>query len=243
MTVFELTGALGVGLYLAAYGALQLGFLRGSGLVYTLLNLAASSCVLISLTEAFNFASAIIQVSWIVISIVGLTRMAFTSNRSWFDVHEARFAATIGAGMKRSAVRRLIKLGAWKSLPAGTVLTREGEINTHMFFISTGRASVMSGGVKIADIAPRDFVGEVTYLSGEPASGTVVLKTPAHCLGIPNEALRRFVTRNEDIHAQLETALAMHLREKLVHCTSAVVRSHSSTPHIVSARTDVLTPA
>jgi len=73
--VLELLGVVGFIFYMLAYGLLQLGKLSGQCYSYTLLNMLAASLVLISLVHQFNLASALIQVSWIVISIVGLLRL------------------------------------------------------------------------------------------------------------------------------------------------------------------------
>ena len=66
----DVAGVSGVALYLGAYAALQLGFLRGRGLVYPALNFLAAGLVLISLATDWNAYAATIQISWIVISLV-----------------------------------------------------------------------------------------------------------------------------------------------------------------------------
>lgn len=73
-SLFAVAGILGFALYLAAFAGLQLGWMQGGRPAYTILNILAAALVLVSLSEAFNLASALIQVSWIVIGCVGLLR-------------------------------------------------------------------------------------------------------------------------------------------------------------------------
>lgn len=73
--VYAVFGFLGIAFYLGSYAALQLGYLNGQGGLYAVLNLIAASSVLISLTAAFNLSSAVIQIFWIFISIIGLIRI------------------------------------------------------------------------------------------------------------------------------------------------------------------------
>ena len=80
LPAFDLIGLLGVVVYIASYGSLQLGKLDGNSLLYTLLNGTAAALVLVSLTRYFNLASAIIQIMWISISIVGVYRY-FSASR------------------------------------------------------------------------------------------------------------------------------------------------------------------
>ena len=80
MSFFELTGLLGVALYLGSYAALQFELIDCKGFIYPVFNFAAASCVLISLFESFNMSSAIIQISWITISLYGIARLALTQS-------------------------------------------------------------------------------------------------------------------------------------------------------------------
>ena len=78
--LLQLVGVAGFIFYLLAYGLLQVGRTSGRSYSYVLLNLLAASLVLISLIHQFNLASLLIQISWIVISIVGLTRIRNSTN-------------------------------------------------------------------------------------------------------------------------------------------------------------------
>ena len=72
MSIFQTIGLLGFFVYLASFAALQMRLLDGNGVAYAALNILAAALVLVSLTEAFNLASALIQISWIVIGLFGL---------------------------------------------------------------------------------------------------------------------------------------------------------------------------
>lgn len=76
LNFFQAIGLMGFAAYLAGFGALQMGWLDGNGRVYAWANIFGASFVLISLYDAFNLASALIQLSWILIGTVGLMRRA-----------------------------------------------------------------------------------------------------------------------------------------------------------------------
>ncbi|OED42800.1 hypothetical protein AB833_05565 [Chromatiales bacterium (ex Bugula neritina AB1)] len=69
--LYDMIGLLGVLCYVCSYGALQLGRIDGNSLQYCIANGCAATLVLISLCNDFNLASAIIQVVWITVSLVG----------------------------------------------------------------------------------------------------------------------------------------------------------------------------
>ena len=83
-------GCFGFVIYLGSFGSVQLGWLDGNGMLYCALNVCAASLVLMSLSGAFNMASALIQVSWIAIGLYGLATRIIRKRR---PIHVARSAS------------------------------------------------------------------------------------------------------------------------------------------------------
>jgi paired small multidrug resistance pump len=71
---YDWIGLLGSILVVGSYFLLQSGRLSGTGLPYQLINIAGSSFILVSLVGGFNLAVALLQCTWIAISIYGLLR-------------------------------------------------------------------------------------------------------------------------------------------------------------------------
>ena len=67
-------GIVGVALVLLAYFLLQKGKLTPRDRAYPLMNIAGSLGIVVSLIEAWNLPSFIIQCCWIAISIYGMVR-------------------------------------------------------------------------------------------------------------------------------------------------------------------------
>jgi len=74
LSIFDACGLVGFAAYLGGFSALQFGVLDGNGKPYAWINVLAASFVLISLYDAFNLASVLIQVSWIIIGYIGIVR-------------------------------------------------------------------------------------------------------------------------------------------------------------------------
>lgn len=87
-----LIGLIGVGLYLTSYAGLQSGWLSANGYGYSLMNFAAASAVMFDLFTNFHLTTALIQASWICISLVGLLRIykRNAQQRIWQEPHAAR---------------------------------------------------------------------------------------------------------------------------------------------------------
>lgn len=69
----ELIGIAGFCLYVLTYALLTFRIIIGPSIRYFTLNLTAASCVLIGLSHSFNLASAMIQIFWISMSLIGIT--------------------------------------------------------------------------------------------------------------------------------------------------------------------------
>jgi len=81
MSLYEVLGLAGVVFYLGSYAALQLDLINAKGFAYPTLNFLAASFVLLSLLENYNFPSLLIQISWITISLYGISKLALTRSK------------------------------------------------------------------------------------------------------------------------------------------------------------------
>ena len=215
MSVFGMIGMVGVGFYLGSYALLQVGVLRGSGYVYTLLNLIAASCVAISLIDAFNLSSLMIQVAWITISLVGLARIFLFRHLQRFSLDDRKFGDAVLPDLDDTELKKLVKIGTWTTLPAGTILTRQGAPIDALVYMASGAAIVERNGKTIAQMGNARFIGEVTCMTGEAATATVRLSKEARVLRLPAAEFRRFVMRRQIVRDHLEKAFARDLRRKL----------------------------
>ncbi len=70
----DVVGLAGVIMLLGTYFALQIDRIDSRSLAYSLLNGISAVLILISLLYTFNWASFIIEIFWISISLIGIVR-------------------------------------------------------------------------------------------------------------------------------------------------------------------------
>lgn len=73
-TVLQVVGLFGFMLYVRAFTATQSGRLCGNGIIFSINQVVAASCVLISLLGAYNLSSFLNQISYIRIGIYGIVK-------------------------------------------------------------------------------------------------------------------------------------------------------------------------
>jgi small-conductance mechanosensitive channel/CRP-like cAMP-binding protein len=94
----------------------------------------------------------------------------------------------------------------------GEVLTREGADAHHLYLIVKGRVSVRTRqgtqDKEIAQLGPGQCFGEMSLLTGEPRSATVVALGEVECYRLHADAFRKLLERRSDLAAMIAAQLA-----------------------------------
>jgi len=160
-----------------------------------------------------------VSVAWM--SALAAIAMILAGRRLWEDGN-ARFTDDERAMIEglfgelpNSRARHLIDQGLWLAGKEGDVLTREGEPVDHLYYLAQGEARVISTGRQVGTCRAGDLIGELTVLSGETASATVILNGPARFWCAQADDLRPYVEAHEDIRRAIEHGFATVLKAKL----------------------------
>ena len=70
----DFVGIIGVGIIVVTYLFLQLGRLRSEALAYSLMNAIGASLIVLSLLVNFNLSALLMEVFWVLISLLGVYR-------------------------------------------------------------------------------------------------------------------------------------------------------------------------
>jgi hypothetical protein len=153
--------------------------------------------------------------------LVAALALALVGRRLWrdsavrFTPDEQHMMDSLFDGLPRSRARHLVDQGVWISGKAGDTLTREGEPVDHLYYLADGEARVLCRGVEVGHCHAGDLIGELTVLSGETATATVILTRPSRFWCAPAEDLRPYVEAHEDIRRAIEHGFATVLKAKL----------------------------
>jgi CRP-like cAMP-binding protein len=91
------------------------------------------------------------------------------------------------------------------SIPAGAVLIIEGAGNHVFFVILEGMVDVSVGGKYRRTLGPHDFFGEISMMELDPATATVVSRTPVRAL-VVSRAQFSALKAHETIMLELKAA-------------------------------------
>ena len=197
--------------------------LATSYLVTNMYWLRALAIVALSLEGIYFYFSANTQlwvgIGWIVvfvsINIVQLAIMGQNRLRIHFNADERLLYRSRFSRLDPVAFDQLARSGAWQDLPAGTVLAREGSDVECLYLLVRGTARVDSAGRTVATLQPGSFAGEMSFLSGEPATATVTALEPCRVFSVPQERLHLLLQKHEGINLVLQELFGHDLVHKL----------------------------
>ena len=144
-----------------------------------------------------------------------LARRLYRNKSVRFTGEEEGMVAALLVGLSPSRARHLLDQGFWLSGQSGDVLTREEEPVGHLYYLASGEARVMSQGRQVGICRTGDLIGEVTVLSGDQASATVILNGPARFWCAPAKVLRPYLEAHDEVARAIEHGFNASLRAKL----------------------------
>ena len=107
-------------------------------------------------------------------------------------------------------------LGKQKNV-TDSALIKEGEYQKSLFLILSGNAAVSRDGRVIATLHRPEFVGEISFITREPASANVDAKSILYYIEWDQEELRRVKAKNANFWTKLNQCLGEDLARKIKH--------------------------
>ena len=91
-------------------------------------------------------------------------------------------------------------------VPAGTALITEGMGNHAFYLLADGEVDVFVGATHRRRLGPNDFFGEISMIVLEPATATVVARTPVHAYVMSHRQFLE-VRVHDTVMLQLKSAM------------------------------------
>jgi CRP-like cAMP-binding protein len=124
------------------------------------------------------------------------------------------------SGLSERQLRRLAKDFRDRVIPAGTKLTKQGEMSGVAFFvIAEGEAAVIVDGERVGTMGPGDHFGELAMIIESERTATVEALTPMRCHTIQFWHFRAFARKNPDVTWKL-----------LQHVAALLVKEQTRSP-------------
>jgi small-conductance mechanosensitive channel/CRP-like cAMP-binding protein len=130
------------------------------------------------------------------------------------------------SSLRDDQVDELASASTMLSFTSGEALFQQGALGTSLYVLRSGRVRVDveqpgSAPVTIAQRGPGDFIGEMSLLTGEPRSATVVSEAETEVVIVPSEAVAAILLDDPDVMHGLSEALTERVLERDVQLAEA----------------------
>ncbi len=211
MDLLDLTGHI-------AFALIALSYLVKDILLLRFLSIVASTAGII-----FNYFVPATPL-WIVIYwnvafiIVHIYHIAFIlKERSSVDFsdEEKELYETVFQNFSPVEFMKFLRICIWSNAKENDLLTEQGKEVENIMLIYNGTVSVEIDKHEVAQLKDGQFIGEMSYIRGGPASANCVALTPIKYLAIPKNELTQLLQRNPTMRTVVHTVLSTDLAKKL----------------------------
>ncbi|WP_439600134.1 Crp/Fnr family transcriptional regulator [Devosia sp.] len=159
--------------------------------------------------------SVLWETIFVLVNVVQLLIIWYYEYHHRFDEEHQHFADNMPDTVDRSAIKRLLDLADLERLEPGKTLTNEGEAVPQLVYIADGIVKVEHGDRVVAICGPGDYIGELSFLSGNAASATATVVKPTRALVFDQAKLTAAIGNDAQLRRTLESALNKNLAGKL----------------------------
>jgi Cyclic nucleotide-binding domain len=118
-------------------------------------------------------------------------------------------------GLDDAQISRLLKAADWVDCKEGDILTRQDAPLDALYFMCSGRAAVNVNNATVTHLEKGSFVGEIAYLTGNPASATVTVEEASRILKFSKMRMAKVIGADNQINGIIYQLLGRDLAMKM----------------------------
>jgi hypothetical protein len=160
--------------------------------------------------------SVLWETIFVLVNVGQLLIIWYYENHHRFSEEKDHFARNMPGDVDRSALKRLLDLASLERFAPDERLTHEGDKVDKLIYIADGIVKIEHMDRLVAICGPGDYVGELSFLSGNPASASSIVVKPVRALIFDQATLNAAIKSDAQLRRTLESALNRNLAGKLV---------------------------
>ena len=163
------------------------------------------------------------EITFTLVNVAQLALIKYRNLVARFSPEDKDFYDRIFPRLEPWQMRRVLKTGQWLTGPAGTELTRQGELVSHLCYLHSGNLEVRVNSFPVGLCDPKSLIGEISIASGQPATATVSARDEIRYLALEREALHKLMKADAEIAHAVERSLRRNLETTLIQRTKPAV--------------------
>lgn len=156
----------------------------------------------------------------VTVNVAQLALIWWDNRKRNFSPATEQFLSTFEPKLGNAAAAALVKAGVWREAGPGAVLTTQGLPLNGLIYVSSGEVKIDVGGTQVGTCSTGDFLGEMTWQSGKPATGTATAATLVSYLVFDRKRLQRLLSKKPELKFALQTSFNHNLSQKLMRANA-----------------------
>ncbi len=152
---------------------------------------------------------------FIVLNIIWIVRLLLERRPVQLSDDEQDLCRLVFGTITPREMINLLKLGAWKQADANECFVSQGSQLDSLMLIHSGKACLEIDGRNLHELHPGQFIGGISFITDETAPTNIVALEPTRYVCWPKSKLKVYLTKNPELHAALQTTLAIDLTKRL----------------------------
>ncbi len=157
------------------------------------------------------------SIAIIVINLFQIAFILYTKKFMNLSHDEREVLKMMGGKMEIINFKKLMKAGTWTDFNENQVILTENEATEKLFYLFDGEVEVKIKDNPVAVIRKGNFLGEMSFLSGELPSASVSSITPIKILSWEKGKLKLLMEKNDDFRHEIYSIFSIDLIEKIIN--------------------------
>ena len=165
------------------------------------------------------------QSCFLTVNLVNLLILLYSMRPPNFDSFEELVHGLKFSDLKHHEVAPIFKLAQRRCLADGEVLLNDGDRNSCLFLIVEGGCRILKNGAEITLLESGEFVGELSFISGEEISADVISAGKTEIMYWDRLALEPLFKRHGLYKPYLHALCSIDIAQKLRRMTTATANA------------------
>ena len=165
--------------------------------------------------ETSDWSAILWQSLYILVNTINLIDLVIKMRPFKLTQEEQFLQEGVLKTLSSSQIRNLVNKGTWQSYDSGEKLISFNQPVDKLILITQGNADARIEGTSVMTVKGGDFIGEMSFLTGNAASADVVAGQNLRALAWKQDELKAYLTKESKVDALLQGILSSNVVKKL----------------------------
>ncbi|MBC8210109.1 MAG: cyclic nucleotide-binding domain-containing protein [Gammaproteobacteria bacterium] len=177
--------------------------------------LVIASCIYIfsgislGISSMVGWNSAYLAINLYHVGLLLLDKITITLPEETRNIYHQYFSL-----LSTREFRKLVMTNPFCSFNDSTII-QQFEVTDKLYIVLTGKVNIMSAGRVIAELNPGDLIGEMSFMSNEPASANAIALGMVECAYWTHADLEKLKLKKIDVYNKFLSIIGCDLVRKL----------------------------